>query len=88
MKKLKSVLAERLSAYVELRQRLGLKFAEPADIIEKFDRYLFERGHSGLLTQEVAIDFATQEPDASRSQCARRYQVVRIFSEYLARRPA
>ena len=84
MKKFRSVFAERLSAYVDLRRGLGLKFEVQADILYKFDRYLREHKHDGLLTQEIAIDFATHRPTISKTECARRYQVVRNFSEYLA----
>lgn len=84
MKRFRNVLAERLSAYVELRRGPGLKFAVQADILHKFDRYLLEREYDGLLTQEIAIDFATHKPSIGKTECARRYQVVRNFSEYLA----
>jgi len=84
MRKFKSTFAERLSAYVELRRGLGLKFEVQSDILRAFDRYLLERDYNGLLTQDLAMEFATHRPNVSRKECARRYQVVRNFSEYLA----
>ena len=83
MKRFKSIFAERLSAYVELRRGLGLKFEAQDAVLHRFDRYLFEREHDGLLTQELAIDFSTHKSNVSRTACARRYQVIRNFSEYL-----
>jgi integrase len=80
----KSIFAERLDAYVRLRRGLGLRFAKQASTLHAFDRYLVERAYDGPLTQELALDFATAKPDASLGHCARRYQAVRHFSDYLA----
>lgn len=84
MTKLNSIFAERLEAYVRLRRGLGLKFAKQESTLHAFDRYLVEREYDGPLTQELVLDFATAKGDASQGHCARRYQAVRHFSDYLA----
>jgi integrase len=84
MKRLQSVFAGHLSAYIELRRSLGFHSGEPAYFLEVFDQCVFERNHTGALTQELALEFACSNPKASTNYCVKRYQVVRHFSEYLA----
>jgi len=84
MRSLQSVFAGHLSAYIQLRRSVGFRSGEPAYFLEAFDRCVFERNHTGPLTQELALEFACSNPNASKNYCARRYQVVRHFSEYLA----
>jgi len=84
MKTFQSVFAGPLSAYIKLRRSLGWRSEEPAFFLEAFDRWIFETNHAGPLTQELALEFACNNPKNSTNYCARRYQVVRHFSEYLA----
>jgi integrase len=84
MKSFPSVFAEPLSAYIKLRCALGFRSEEPAYFLETFDRWICERNHTGSLTQELALEFACSNSKASTNYCARRYQVIRHFSEYLA----
>jgi len=84
MKSLQSVFAGHLSAYIQLRRSLGFRSWEPAYFLEAFDRCVFEKKHTGPLTQELALEFACSNPKTSTNYCAQRYQVVRHFSEYLA----
>lgn len=84
MKSFQSVFAERLSAYIQLRHALGFRSGEPAYLLEVFDQGVFEKKHTGPLTQELALEFACGNPKTSTNYRASRYQVVRHFSEYLA----
>ena len=84
MKDFQSMFAEHLSNYVQLRCALGFRSEEPAFFLEAFDTWIFQRNHTGPLTQEVALEFACSNPQNSTNYCARRYQVIRHFSEYLA----
>jgi integrase len=84
MKHLQSVFAGHLSAYIQLRCSLGFRSWEPAYFLEAFDRCVFEKQYAGPLTQDLALEFACNNPKASTNYCAHRYQVVRHFSEYLA----
>ena len=84
MKSFQSVFAERLSAYIQLRRALGYRFGKAAYFLEAFDRCLFEKNHTGPLTQELALEFACANAKTSTNYCASRYQAVRHFSEYLA----
>ena len=77
-----SIFAKRLSAYVALRRGLGFRFQSEAVLLHAFDRYVTESGHTEL-TQELAMNFATDNPNNSTNYRAQRYQVVRQFSEYL-----
>jgi integrase len=84
MKRFHSVFAERMSAYIQLRQALGFRSGEPAYFLDVFDRLLCEKNHTGPLTQELALEFACSNPKTSTNYRVGRYQAVRHFSEYLA----
>jgi len=84
MKNFQSAFAEHLSAYIQLRRALGFRSGEAAYFLEAFDRHLFEKNHTGPLTQELALEFACANAKTSTNYCASRYQAVRHFSEYLA----
>ncbi|MCC6812254.1 MAG: tyrosine-type recombinase/integrase [Deltaproteobacteria bacterium] len=82
MKKFKSTFAEHLSSYVLLKQRLGLAFETQTYYLQKFDTFVAEVGHRGLLTQQLALDFAAT--GTTEDAAARKYETVKHFSEYLA----
>jgi len=84
MRAFQSVFAGRLALYLELRRSLGFRCQDPAFFLQSFDTYACQRNHTGPLTQELALSFALSNPKNSTNYCARRYQVVRHFSEYLA----
>ncbi|MBW2174015.1 MAG: hypothetical protein JRF64_05115, partial [Deltaproteobacteria bacterium] len=78
-----SAFAEPLSTYVELRRGLGFQSQTEAYLLRAFDRYVYKRDHTEL-TQDLALNFASDNPNTSNDYRAHRYQVVRRFSEYLA----
>jgi len=80
----RSVFAEHLVSYIDLRRGFGLKFVSQADILHKFDGYVHDLGYIGLLTQDLAIGFATANANVTAQVCARRYATVRNFSDFLA----
>ena len=84
MKILQSIFAEPLSAYIKLLASLGYRLQNPAFVLAAFDRWVFEKSYIGPLTQELALEFASNNPKNSANYCARRYQVIRHFSEFLA----
>jgi integrase len=84
MKSFQSLFAPRLRDYVRLRRGLGLQFRGQADILFAFDRFVREQQYEEPLTQDLALAFATANAGATTTECARRYQVVRHFSDYLA----
>jgi integrase len=83
MKPFASHFARRLSEYVHLRRALGYKFQE-ADFLCKFDQFVSAQGHTGPLTQELALAFAGASPRINSNGRAQRYQVVRRFAQYLS----
>lgn len=84
MKMFHSKFSTRLSGYLELRRRLGFKSETEEFIIKYFDRYVTEHKSLGPLSQELAVAFATNNPDSSTNYRAARYRMVRQFSSYLA----
>lgn len=75
---------DQLSSYVKLRCGLGFCSEDETFHLQAFDKYVHQRDYTGLLTQELALDFASQNPNTSTNYRVRRYQVVRHFSDYLA----
>jgi integrase len=84
MKAFQSIFAARLHDYVRLRRGLGLQFQVQANVLFAFDRFVQEQQYDGPLTQDLALAFATANARVTAAECARRYQVVRHFSDYLA----
>ena len=80
----KSVLGRYLGKYVRLRRALGYKLESQTRVLLSFDRYLHGKRHRGLLTQQLAVAFATKNTKVSKAECWRRYLFVRQFAEYLA----
>jgi len=37
-----------------------------------------------VLTQDLALAFATSNPDSARNECVKKYQAIRLFSDYLS----
>jgi integrase len=79
-----STFAEHFAGYVRVRRGLGLKLEEQERLLRAFDRFLSERNFEGPLTQDLALEFATEKEGASQNSSACLYQVVRHFSDYLA----
>jgi integrase len=84
MKSFQSCFAERLRTYVALRRNLGFKFQVQANVLRAFDRYAYDQGHVGTLTEDLVLGFTTEDPIASADKRARRYQVIRHFADDLA----
>lgn len=84
MKKFQSKFSARLSDYIKLRRRLGFKSESGEFFLKDFDTYVSKRGYVGPLSQELAVAFATKNPDSSINYRAQRYRTVRHFSLYLA----
>ena len=83
MMSFQSVFAEYLSDYVKLRRELGFRFETETDLLGAFDRYVHGSAHTEL-TQDLALNFASDNPNTSTNYRAQRYRVVRQFSEFVA----
>lgn len=84
MNALQSVFAGHLGAYMKLRRGLGFRSEDAFFFLTAFDRRVLETNHTGPLTQELAMGFACGNSKTSANYRARRYQVIRHFSQYLA----
>jgi len=83
-KKYRSIFADHISNFIELRKRMGSQFEQQTSILALFDHYLCDLNYQGQLTQELALNFATSNLQMSRNGCVRKYQVVRLFANYLS----
>lgn len=84
MKALHSCFANDLTDFISLRRKLGCQFREQARILTEFDGFVARARHDGVPTTELALDFATADPDLAGAGQSRRFQLVRQFYDYLA----
>ncbi|MCX6375999.1 MAG: tyrosine-type recombinase/integrase [Armatimonadetes bacterium] len=82
MNSFQSTFSDRLSSYLKLR--CGLGYHQDPFVFQAFDKYVHQRGYTGPLTQELALDFASENPNSSINYRASRYQFLRHFADYLA----
>jgi len=78
-----SNFAPALTAFVTLRQSLGLAYLRQARILRAFDQFVVARGDAAPLTQELAVQFATCDLTRLAATHVGRYRVVRHFAQYL-----
>lgn len=79
-----SVFAEHIERYLRFMRGLERAFRVEDAILRAFDAFVCEREYDGDLTQEIAIDFAYSKPGLTSVQYAKRYRILRNFSEYLS----
>jgi integrase/recombinase XerD len=75
-----SALAQFADEYLVLRRGAGFKLTGADKLLGEFSAFTDERG--GLVTVELAMEWATQRP-GSRMQVARRLSAIRLFARYL-----
>ena len=80
----RSIFADHIANFIELKRRLGYQFKSQATTLLRFDRYLCQMDYHGPLTEELALNFATSNPQVLRNECVKKYQLVRQFSDYLS----
>lgn len=84
VRKFSSIFAEYITNFIEIKKQLGYQFERQPEVLHQFDNYLCKINYQGSLTQGLALNFATSNPDSPRNECARKYQTVRLFSDYLS----
>lgn len=80
----RSKFAPHLISYVKLRRGLGFFVGTQAQILRAFDRFVADQRPDAGLTQTLALEFAAHGGHDSAALAARRYQVVRLFADYVA----
>jgi integrase len=84
IRKLTSIFAYHITNLIELKRRIGYRFEQRPSILLYFDRYLCDLNYQGQLTQELALNFSTSNPQMSRNRCVRKNHIIRFFSDCLA----
>lgn len=69
--------------YISERRQLGYKLTSEAPCILNFARYSQEREASQPLTTKLAVEWASLAPSGSAIAIARRFGMLRPFSQYL-----
>jgi integrase len=83
-RELASIFADHISNFIEMKKKLGYQFEKQPAILIHFDHYLCEINYEGSLTQDLALNFATSNSDSLRNECVRKYQTIRLFSDFLS----
>jgi integrase len=83
MKDFAAFLADKVDAYIQLRQSLGYLFRKQAATLRAFCRFVTQHAHAGPLTQELALAFVHTR-HVVPGNGAVPYGVIRRFAEYLA----
>lgn len=74
-------LAER---YLDLRRSMGFQLKTEGQLLLQFADYVDRSGHSGPLTEELALRWSRLPSSSSRRYQARRLEVVRCFARHIA----
>jgi len=83
MKKQKTMVAQ-VKEYISYRRKLGFQLREGTGRILNFAKYADKSGHTGPVTTELALKWASLPPKASQPCKAQRIGIVRRFAKYQA----
>jgi integrase len=78
-----ATLGVKIVDYVQLRRSLGHVFHVQTATLRSFEKFVWQCGHEGPLTNELAIAFVLA-CDVTPTIRARRHGVLRRFAEYLS----
>lgn len=79
-------MAERVEEYLAYRRALGYQVRTEGELLRSFAHYADESGHHGPVTTELALRWARVPERAARLYQARRLEIVRTLTRYLAPR--
>lgn len=79
-----STMRAAVDEYLAVRRKLGFALRVEGEELGRFARFADEAGHTGPITTEIAVRWATLPADASRLYHARRLDLVRRLSRYRA----
>ena len=78
-----ATFAESAERYLCFRRNLGFAIAIEGEQLLRFARYADSSGHTGPLTIELAVQWATQSMKGNHLNHARRLNIVRRFARFL-----
>lgn len=81
---MKQTILSRVRRYLAHRRSFGYKLRTEGQMLLNFARYAGRIGHSGPLTQQLALRWANLPKTADPLYRARRLEVVRCFAKYQA----
>jgi integrase len=76
--------AAAVEEYLAVRRKLGFALHVEGQELDRFARFAEKVGHTGPITTELAVRWATLPADASRLYHARRLDLVRRLARHLA----
>jgi len=77
-------ITQQIENYIFYKRNLGYKIAVEAQELRRFANYTRDIGYEGSLTADIAIQWASLDPNYSRWYMARRLETVHTFALYAA----
>ena len=79
-----NVITKQIEEYILYKQALGFQLTIESQELRRFAKYTKELEYIGSLTTDLAIQWATLNPNYSRWYMARRLETVYTFAKYAA----
>ncbi len=77
-------ITRQIESYIEYKQSLGYKLRIESQELRRFARYTRQIEHSGAITVDLAMQWASFDNSLSRWYMARRLETVHTFAKYAA----
>jgi integrase len=78
-----NLLTRQVEEYIAYKHSLGYQIKIEAQELRRFAAFTKEIGHSGSLTNEIAVQWASGNERHSRFYKARRLEIVHTFAKYI-----
>lgn len=78
------LISQQVEEYIAYKKGLGYKLQVESEELRRFARYAKEINHSGSVTIELALKWASLKPGYTRWYKARRLETVHTFAKYVA----
>jgi integrase len=77
-------ITKQIESYIEYKQSLGYKLKIESQELRRFAKYTREIKHSGSITVDLAMQWASLDGSLSRWYMARRLETLHTFAKYAA----
>jgi site-specific recombinase XerD len=79
-----NLISRQVEDYIEYKRSLGYKIAVEAEELKRFAVFTRTIHYSGSLTSELAMQWASLNPNYSRFYMARRLETIHTFAKYIS----
>ncbi len=78
----KHLLTRQVEEYIAYKQGLGFQISVNSQELRRFAKYAKDNGHHHSLTVDLALRWASLDPNYSRWYMARRLEIIHTFAKY------